>query len=325
MNHKLVVIIPALNEERTIENVIRDIPSRMEGIDRIEVLVIDDGSRDATSQIAQRAGAVVVRHPNTMGVGAAFHTGIRQALIRDADIIVNVDGDGQFNAHDIPELIAPILKQDAWFVSCTRFGNPKLKPKMPLMKYLGNMWMNRIINWITGMKFTDVSCGFRAYTRDAAMRLILFGHFTYTQETFIDLANKKVPMVEVPLKVQGEREHGRSRVASSLWRYGIKSASIIFRTMRDYHPLTFFGLPGVILFAIGSMGGIFLLVHWIQTGQTYPYRSLVQLSSVLLILGFLLAVFAMLADMIHRNRLLIEQIVYLTRKNVYDNEKKSRN
>ncbi len=321
---RLVIIIPALNEEKTITSVITQIPSTIQGIGLIDTVVIDDGSRDRTGELAKAAGAFVVHHPAPMGVGAAFHTGLRHALERGADIIVNIDADGQFNPDDIPKLVAPILRQEAWFVTASRFADPRLKPHMPPLKRWGNSWMTRLINLVTGKKFTDVSCGFRAYTREAALRLVLFGHFTYTQETFIDLAFKGIPMMEIPLKVKGVREHGRSRVAGSLWHYGIKSMSIIVRSLRDYHPLIFFGTPALLFFLLGVAGFAFLLYHWLDTGQTHPYRSLVQLSGIFIILGFLLGLVAMIADMLHRMRVLLDKIAYLERQRTYRNNSKRR-
>jgi len=188
---------------------------------------------------------------------------------------------------------------------------------MPAIKLWGNRWMTRIINFITKKQFTDVSCGFRAYSRDAALRLTLFGRFTYTQETLIDLAFKDIDMVEVPLKIRGERQHGRSRVASNLWRYAVKSATIIFRAARDYRPFYFFGAPGLVLLAAGILAGLFLLAHYFNTGQTYPFRSLVQLSSVLIIVGIILLFQSILADMMHRARIINEEALYLARKVAY--------
>lgn len=317
MPHKLVIIIPALNEAATIAHVIRAIPAAFPGIAAREVVVIDDGSADQTPTLAARAGAVVVSHQQNLGVGAAFQTGLKEALKRGADIIVNVDADGQFNPADIPQLLQPILNGQAEFVTASRFARPDFCPQMPAIKIWGNRWMVRIINFITKKSFTDVSCGFRAYSREAALRLTLFGHFTYTQETFIDLAFKGITMAEVPLKVRGEREHGHSRVAHNLWRYGLKTFTIIFRAARDYLPHYFFGLPGLIIFAAGLSSGAFLLYHFIQTGQTYPYRSLVQLSGVLVIVGFLMLFLSLLADMMHRNRMIAEEAVYHARNAAY--------
>lgn len=317
MAMKLVAIIPALNEEKTIRTVIENIPKRIAGIREIETIVIDDGSADATTQLAAAAGAKVVRHSHNQGVGAAFHTGISSALAAGADIIVNMDADGQFNPQDVPTLIKPILSGEADFVTATRFAKAEWFPEMPAIKVWGNRQMVRIINAITGKQFTDVSCGFRAYTREAALRLTLFGRFTYTHETFIDLAFKNIAMTEVPLKIRGEREFGQSRVASNLWRFGTKAASIIFRAARDYKPFYFFGIPGIAVFTLGVGSGLFLLVHFLRTGQTAPFRSLVIVSGTLLIIGFLILVMSMLADMLHRNRILIEQQLYLTRKQTY--------
>lgn len=314
---KLVVIIPALNESKTISSVIADIPSQIPGISETQVIVVDDGSTDNTAQQALLSGALVFHHIENIGVGAAFHTGIKEALRQGADIIVNIDADGQFNPNDIPSLIAPIQNETAAFVSATRFAKPEFLPEMPKIKIWGNRWMTNIINFITKRSFTDVSCGFRAYSRDAALRLTLFGHFTYTQETFIDLAFKNIPMTEVSLKVRGERAHGYSRVASNLWRYGIKTATIIFRAARDYRPLYFFGIPGLIIISVGALSALFLLVHFIQTGQTSPYRSLVQISGILIIVGILLLFQSMLADMLHRNRIISEEAVYHARSIAY--------
>ncbi|MBI3255475.1 MAG: glycosyltransferase family 2 protein [Candidatus Andersenbacteria bacterium] len=314
---KLVITIPALNESKTIGAVIDAIPRNLPEITSIEALVVDDGSTDDTKTIAQHKGAHVISHRYSQGVGGAFHTGLYQALKMGADIIVNVDADGQFDPKDIPALIQPIVNGQADFVTATRFASPEFFPDMPAVKIWGNKWVTRMVNFITGKKFTDVSCGFRAYSRETALRLTLFGKFTYTQETLIDAAFKGLHIVEVPLKIRGEREHGKSRVASNLWRYAAKSGSIMFRAARDYKPYVFFGMPGVVLAIIGVIAGLFLAWHYIQTGQTSPYRSLVTTSGILLIIGFLLMFMSMLADMQHRNRLLLEKILYLARRQAY--------
>ncbi len=313
----LAVVIPALNEAKTIGSVIDRIPRDIVGISDIKVVVVNDGSTDETPSIATQAGATVISHTRPMGVGYAFQQGLQKALELGADYIVNIDADGQFNPEDIPLLLSPIMNGDAQFATATRFAREEFMPTMPGIKLWGNKWMVRIINTITSKNFTDVSCGFRAYTREAALRLTLFGRFTYTQESFIDLAFKGISMTEVPLRVRGEREHGKSRVASNLWRYGIKSATIIFRAARDYKPFYFIGMPGIVLLVLGVLAGLFILWHFIATGQTSPYRSLVTASGVCMIIGFLLIFISFLADMTHRNRVLIEEALYLTRKNAY--------
>ena len=321
-NHlmQLTIIIPALNEEKTIGDVIRAIPGDIPGIDEQEVLLVDDGSSDRTVELAERAGAEVVSHPENLGVGAAFNTGLEEALERGADIIVNMDADGQFNPDDIPGLIRPILEQDYGFVTCTRFGNPDYEPDMPGVKLWGNAMMCRLINWIIrGGTFTDVSCGFRAYSREAALRLTLFGKFTYTQETFIDLASKDVRMTEVPLRVKGEREHGESRIASNLWRYGTRAGIIILRAMRDTRPLTFFGSIGLAVFLLGAICGLFVVGYWAVTGGTSGVQSVLFGSATFLIVGFLLGVLALVADMLGRVKQISDEALYLERKRSLDN------
>ena len=311
----LVVVLPALNEERTVGEVLEAIPRAIPGIDRVQAVVVDDGSTDATAEVARQAGARVVSHPSRRGVGAAFATGIDTALHMGADYIVNMDADGQFDPADIPALLAPLLEGRAEFATCTRFGKKEYVPEMPWVKNWGNRMMCRIINWIIwGADFTDVSCGFRAYTRETALRLNLFGQFTYTQESFIDLAAKGVRMVEVPLRVRGVREFGKSRVASSLWRYGTNALLIILRSMRDIRPLKFFGLIAAGLLALGLSLGVFVLGWWAATGGTTPFRSVLIGSATFLMLGFVVGVLALLADMIGRLRRRQEELLLIARR-----------
>lgn len=321
----LAVIIPALNEEKTIGSVIDQIPRSLAGITAVQIIVVDDGSTDGTSRIAKEKQALVISHAYPTGVGYAFQDGIKGALASGADYIVNIDADGQFNPKDIPALLEPILAGRAEFVTASRFAREEYMPTMPALKIWGNKWMVRIVNTITGKTFTDVSCGFRAYSREAALRLTLFGRFTYTQESCIDLAFKGVTMEEVPLRVRGEREFGTSRVASNLWKYAAKSATIIFRAARDYQPFYFIGVPGILTLLLGIISGIFVIVHFLSTGQTYPYRSLVTLSGILGIIGFLLLFISLLADMTHRNRVLIEESLYFARKRAYGSKKDEQN
>src|SRR5204862_221108 len=256
---KLVVTIPALNEEKTIAQVVRGVPRDIPGIDEVEVIVVNDGSTDNTATEASEAGAMVLNLPGGEGLGIVFRTGFEQAMRRGADFIVNIDGDGQFNPADIAKLVRPLLDDQADFVTCSRFADPALRPQMPMVKYWGNHAVTRMINWVCGGTcFTDVSCGFRAFNREAAYRLTLFGRFTYTQETFIDLFAKGLRIAEVPLRVRGVREHGKSRVASNLWKYATNSLPIILRAMRDIQPLKFFGGISAFLGLIGVLCGGFV-------------------------------------------------------------------
>lgn len=317
-NLRLVVVIPALNESATISSVIKSVPRQLEDIDEVVVLVVDDGSTDDTSELAIDAGALVVRHPKNLGVGAAFATGIERALRIGADVIVNMDADGQFQSADIARLIRPITREGFGFVTCTRFGDPEKIPTMPWVKKMGNKGMCWIINRITGTKFTDVSCGFRAYTRETAMRLNLFGYFTYTQESFIDLANKGIAMKEVPLIVRGVREHGKSRVASNLWLYAIRTIGIIARAMRDTKPLHFFGLIafGLTLLGISAYG--FVGCWWLSTGRTAPWTSLLSVGNIFSTFGVGVGLLALISDQIGRGRKIQEQLLYFQRRSFFD-------
>jgi glycosyltransferase involved in cell wall biosynthesis len=314
---KLVINVPAFNEEATIGEVIDRIPRQIPEISEIEVIIVDDGSKDKTAEIARNKGATVIEHHSNKGVGAAFSTGVLESLQRSADIMVNMDGDLQFSPEDIPKLIEPIVKRHAGFVTCSRFKDPSLIPEMPAIKKWGNRMVAGIINFITGQKFTDVSCGFRAFNKDTLLRLNLYGDFTYTQETFIDLFQKKVIIKEVPLKVLGVRQHGKSKVANNVLSYGVRSLMIMLRAMRDFKPLKFFGSIGLFLFFLGFLSELFVLFHWLATKRTVPFQSLILLGGVLAILGFLLAILALIADMLGRIKRINEENLYFSKKNQY--------
>ncbi len=314
----LVVIMPAPNEEATIASVIGRIPRAIDGIAQVEVVIVDDGSTDSTAQLARDAGADVVSHVRNMGVGKAFATGIDAALKLGADIIVNMDSDGQFNPEDIPTLIRPILEEGYGFVTCTRFGKPEYIPQMPGIKKSGNRLMCHTVNRvISNAKFTDVSCGLRAYSRETALRLTLFGSFTYTQESFIDLASKGIHMTEVPLRVRGVREFGKSRVASNLWNYAFQTLPIIILAMRDTRPLAFFGILATFFFTVGSLLSGFVSLWFLFTGGTYPWTSLVTIGAACLIMSVLIGTIALIADQLGRVRKTQEELLLRARQEQY--------
>lgn len=319
---KLVVTIPALNEEKTIGQVVSGVPRDIPGISETEVIVVNDGSTDRTAEVAARAGAMVINLHGRPGLGAVFRAGFERAMRRGADIIVNIDGDGQFNPADIAKLVEPLLRDEADFVTCTRFADPQYYPDMPRLKFYGNRIVTRIINWVCGgTNFTDVSCGFRAFNREAAYRLTLFGRFTYTQECFIDLFSKGLRIVEVPLKVRGVREHGSSRVASSITRYAISSLPIILRAMRDIQPLKFFGMIALGFFIPGLLFGLFVTGWYLYRTKTTPFTSFITISGALITLSFVIGTLALLADMLGRNRRINEELLYLARKRIYSKQR----
>src|SRR3989344_5546666 len=311
---KLIVIIPAFNEEKTIKEVVSKIPKINKRISQTEVIVLDDGSRDNTDKLAKEAGAVVISYIGNKGVGVAFRTGIESALRRQADIIVNIDGDGQFNPNDIPKLIEPILNKEADFVTATRFKDGNLIGNMPWIKKVGNKAFTKLTSFLVGQKFTDTQCGFRAYSRESALRLNLYGKFTYTQEVFLDLANKGLIIKEIPLLIRAEREFGKSKVVKSIPKYVFQALTIIIRSIRDYKPLAFFGVIGISVFGLGFLIDLVLFIRWLITGTVTPYTTGVVIGVVFIILGVLLVVLALIADMLDRQRRIEEDLLYYRKK-----------
>lgn len=301
----IAVLIPALNEEKQLGQVIEAIP---EFVDHI--IVIDDGSTDRTVEVAEQKGAKVISHKSNRGVGAALSTGVKAVLGMEVDILVNIDGDGQFDPADIEKLVQPILDNRADFVSASRFIDKAYKPKMPRAKYWGNLWMSRFISRLTRQKFYDVSCGFRAYSRETLQRLNLFGDFTYTQESFIDLAFKGISILEVPVHVRGSREFGKSRVASNLCRYAFQTLNIILRTFRDNKPYRLFGSMSLIVFLLGLGFAIFLGQHYLRTGFFTPHKWAGFIAGFLFVVSLLLLLIGFVLDMFARMRRNQEEILF---------------
>ncbi len=311
---KLIIQLPALNEEKSITTTLAAIPQRVPGVDVQEVVVVDDGSTDKTAELARAAGAVVVSHERNRGVGAAFRSGILKGMDLNADIIVTIDADGQFDPDDIPKLIAPILEGRADFVTASRFKDPALIPEMPGTKLWGNRFMSRWVSSLTGQHFYDVSCGFRAYSRNAYMRLVLTGDFTYTHEVFLALAFAGVAIQEVPVRVRGVREHGQSRVANNLFRYGWRTAAIILKTYRDYHPLKFFSKIAVVLGGAGLALLVFLGGFWLRTGGFSPHKWAGFSGGFLLAMGVFFVIIGVVAEMLDRIRLAVDEALYRVRQ-----------
>jgi len=292
--NKIVVVIPALNEEASIGNVLDRIPKYID-----QVVVVNDGSTDRTRDIALSKGAIVVDHKQNKGLGLAFKSGLQRVLELDADVMVNMDADGQFNPDDIISLIVPIIEKKADFVTASRFKDPALWPEMSKIKFWGNNMMSRLISSIVNERFYDVSCGFRAYSKDTLMRLNLFGKFTYTQETFIDLAFKGLTIKELPTKVRGTREHGKSKMASNLFKFGYRTSGIILKAFRDYKPIRLFGNVALIFCLIGLGFFFFLMIHYFRFDAFSPYKwtgftaaFFLTLSIIMIITGFIMDVFA---------------------------------
>jgi len=310
-------MIPAYNEEKSISKVISSIPKKIEGISKIETIVVDDGSKDNTVLVAEKAGARVFTNGKNKGLGRNFRRGIEKALSLKADIIVNIDGDGQFDADDIHKLVRPILAGKADMVTGSRFLDKKTAKKVPFVKRWGNRRFTNLVNRITKKKFSDTQCGFRAYSKEAALRLNLFGNFTYTQEVFIDLVSKGLVIKEVPIKVK-YFDSRSSHISSNLSKYGFKSLGIIAKATRDTQPLTFFGLPGLIVFSLGFLGGVYSFIYWLINLLTTPIRTLFSLSVFFMIFGLSLIILALIADMMKRINLTQEEILYKLKKKEFE-------
>jgi len=310
----LLVILPALNEAMTIQAVLGRVPRSIAGISSIEMLVVDDGSTDDTVALSHAAGASVISHGKNRGVGAAMQTGLDEAVRRQVDFAVNIDSDGQFAPEDIPTLLAPLVAGSADFATASRFKDPKLVPVMPAVKRFGNWGMARMVSNIVGQRFDDVSCGFRAYTREALLQLVLSGNFTYTQEMLLVLGQKGMRMLEVPMVVRGVREHGKSRVASNLFRYGYRTSMIIFSCVRDFSPGSFFNAAAFVLAFLAFGFFTFFVVHRIVAGMFTPHIWSGFTSAFLLGLSFMIFSLGQVAAMVARIRRIQDRELYLLRK-----------
>jgi glycosyltransferase involved in cell wall biosynthesis len=310
----LLVILPALNEAATIQSVVGRIPRQIAGVAHVEVLVVDDGSTDDTVRLSRAAGASVISHGRNRGVGAAMQTGLDEAVRRRVDFAVNIDSDGQFAPEDIPALLAPLVAGSTEFATASRFKDPKLVPVMPLVKRFGNWGMARVVSSIVGQRFDDVSCGFRAYTREAMLQLVLSGAFTYTQEMLLVLGQKGMRMLEVPMVVRGVREHGKSRVASNLFRYGYRTSLIIFSCVRDFSPGSFFNASSFALAGLAFGFFLFFIIHRIVAGMFTPHIWAGFTSAFLLGLAFMIFSLGQVAAMVARIRRIQDRELYLLRK-----------
>jgi glycosyltransferase involved in cell wall biosynthesis len=313
---KLVITIPAYNEENTISNVLKEIPRKIDGIDTIEVLLIDDGSTDNTVKKAVENGVdEVIVHKVNKGLGASFKDGIDSALEKVADIIVNIDADGQYNATQISDLIQPILDGKADIVLGWRDINNL--SHMPKSKKLGN----RLASWITrrlsGLPLKDAQTGFRAFSKEAAIRLNLYGKYTYTQETLIQASYKGLQIEQIPVEFRAR--DGKSRLISNISTYAFRAGATVFSTYRDYYPLKLFSLIGGTITIIGLAFGILVLVHFYHTGMVSPHLPTAILATLLIIIGLGTFALGIFVHMLNTQRRLSEEILYRLKKNGSNN------
>jgi glycosyltransferase involved in cell wall biosynthesis len=309
----VIVQIPCLNEAETLPVTLASLPRAMAGVDRLEVLIIDDGSTDGTAAVARALGAQhVVRLPTRQGLAAAFQAGVSEALGLGADVIVNTDGDNQYPGGDIARLVAPILAGEADVVIGDR--NPTRNAEASLVKRFLQGWGSWVVQAAAGVRVADATSGFRAFTREAALRLNLFTRYTYTLEMIIQAAKKGQRVAFIPVDVNTRTR--QSRLIRSNWDYVKRSAATIVRLHALYEPLRTFGLislPFVIagLVLLGRAGLLYF------TGQALGVARNVQsilVGSTALILGFLIFLFGVLADLTAANRYLLEEVLYRVKR-----------
>lgn len=323
---KLVVFSICKDEEKTIGRVIEQIPKKIPGISSVETLVVSDGSIDETASVAKKYGAdFVIDDPKQKRLAYRFEQAIAKALELGADVAVNIDGDLQFSPKDIPKLVRPIIDEKYDFVAADRFTDPKTgkrrRPKgMPTGKYWANILGSWIVGQLSGQRFYDVTCGFRAYNKKAMLALNINSNYTYTQESFQVLAVKKMNIKAVPIEVK-YYEGRRSRVVRGFWQFLFGSALNILRAFRDYAPLKFFGIFGLLLSIPGLIMGGITMIQWIGTGSPKPYITVGFIGLYLFTAGLVVWVLGMVADML--DRLLSNQEKILERLKKIDMEDKS--
>lgn len=314
---KLIIQIPCLNEAETLEIALNDLPKHIDGIDEIEYLIINDGSSDNTVEVAKKWGVhYVVNFKQNKGLAKGFMAGLDACLREGADIIVNTDADNQYCGEDIEKLVRPILEGKADIVIGERpiDDTEHFSPLKKKLQHIGS-WTVRVAS---KSDIPDAPSGFRAYSRDAAMRLNVVNEYTYTLETIVQAGHEKMAMTSVPIRTNAELR--ASRLFSSMFGYIKKSMVTIIRSFMMYKPLRFFGGIGAALFLIGFILGIRYLVFLFSGSAGGHVQSLI-LASTLLMMGTMTIIIGLQADIIAANRKILEDIQYHVRKIDYDNEK----
>ena len=311
---KLIIQIPCYNEAETLQIALDHLPRHIEGINQIEVLIINDGSTDATVQVAREWGVNhIVSFKQNRGLARGFMAGVDACLHLGADIIVNTDADDQYCGEDIEKLVRPILDEKADIVIGTRpiDETEHFSRRKKVFQHLGS-WVVRVAS---NTDVPDAPSGFRAYSREAAMRLNVVNEYTYTLETIIQAGWNRTAMVSVPVRTNPELRP--SRLFSSMWRYMKRSAAVIMRTFAMYKPMRFFGIIGSIFFGMGVVLGIRFLVISLVTGSASGHIQSLILCAALLMIGVQIIITGVQADLISDNRKLLEAVQYRVRKMEY--------
>ncbi|WP_283680832.1 glycosyltransferase family 2 protein [Parablautia sp. Marseille-Q6255] len=316
---KLIIQIPCYNEAETLEIALNDLPRHIDGIDEIEYLIINDGSKDNTVEVARNWGVnYVVNFKQNKGLAKGFMAGLDACLRNGADIIVNTDADNQYVGDDIEKLVRPILEGKADMVIGERpiDQTEHFSPLKKKLQHFGS-W---VVRKASKTDIPDAPSGFRAYSREAALRMNVVNEYTYTLETIVQAGRNKIAVTSVPIRTNGELRP--SRLFNSMMGYVKKSMLTIIRAFLMYKPLMFFSILGGVL-SLGGVGiGIrFLFFYFGGTGAGHV-QSLI-LASMLIILGVMTIIVGLQGDIIAANRKLLEDIQYHVRKLDYDNQEKN--
>ncbi|PBI79464.1 glycosyl transferase [Rahnella victoriana] len=317
---KLIIQIPCYNEAGTLAIALAALPRQVEGFEKVEWLIIDDGSSDETVKVARENGVDhIISHSHNQGLAKAFMTGLDACLRHGADVIVNTDADNQYNADDIPSLTQPILTQNAELVIGARpiESIEHFSPVKKLLQKIGS-WVVRIAS---KTDIPDAPSGFRAMSRTTAQRLIVFNNYTYTLETIIQAGQLNMAICSVPVRVNDELRP--SRLVKSIPSYIKRSIVTIFRIFIIYRPMRFFGTIGITLFTLGVLFGLRYLWFYFDGSGKGHVQSLI-LASILISMGFQTILCAFIADLLAANRKLLEDIRYKTTKNSHDNDNSSK-
>jgi glycosyltransferase involved in cell wall biosynthesis len=307
---KLVIQIPCHNEEATLPQTLHDLPRSLPGVDEIELLVVDDGSTDRTTDVARELGVEhIVRFTQNRGLASAFVAGLEGALVAGADIVVNTDADNQYRGEDVARLIRPILEGKADIVVGDR-GVASLEHFAPLKRLLQALG-SKVVEWAAGIPIPDATSGFRAFTREAVLRLTVLSEYTYTLETLIQAGARRMAVVYVPVRTNPQTRH--SRLIRSLTSFLALSAVTVARFYVMYRPLHVFLSAGGVLLAGGLALGFRFLYYYLAGRGAGHVQSLI-LAAILIIVSFQVCLIGVIADLVRLNRKMLEETLYRVRQ-----------